>query len=34
MGFFADRPKGHGSGGKPLDDLRRGFDLVQGNRLG
>src|SRR5437899_322374 len=34
MGFFADCPKGHGSGGKPLDDLRRGLDLVQGNRLG
>ena len=34
MGFFADRAKGHGPGRKPLDDLRRGFDLVQGNRLG
>ena len=33
MGFFADRAVGHGSGGKPFDDLFGRFHLFDGYRF-
>ena len=34
MRLGADRAQAHGAGGEALDDLGRGFDLVERNRLG
>ena len=34
MGFLADRAERHGAGDKPPDDLSRGFDFLQRDRIG